>query len=228
MDAIPPPAHTVRLEYFGPHTSIPFAARTGVWREGRLLSLFDGSPLPDGCVHCGGGPADTVRLRLPHLPQHMRRFASFAFVLLGFARRADVDVGLCAGCRARVGELFRIGVYLLIAGLALTVHAIWQTSEDAVAGACAAFIAAGCLWRRAQPLAVASMDRGVLRLTGAGAGYLSPLPIGGPPGIGVTPAELADRLAHVAEPVPRSRRTRRRRHRGRGRRGRGGRMSRAA
>ena len=140
MDATPP-AHPAPLEYFGPTVYIPPARRFGSWREGRVLAMFEGSAIPDGCIRCGGQSAACVGVRLPFLPEHMRSAASFLFIFLGFAHRVRVEVGLCARCQTRTGESTRIGAYLVFLAVALAGMAVWERSEDLVAGASAAGIA---------------------------------------------------------------------------------------
>src|SRR4051812_33649029 len=103
MDAATPVQPVQPLEYFG-STTIPTAVRAGTWREGAVLSTFEDSALPGGGVRCGRSAAPRVDVRLACLPLHMRPVASFAFVLLGFARRVRIKVGLCARCRARAAE----------------------------------------------------------------------------------------------------------------------------
>jgi hypothetical protein len=60
------------------------------------------------------------------------------------------------------------------------------------------------------------MGLGVVYVSGAAPGFLAALPIGGPPGVGVTSEDLADRLTHVREGRRRRRRRSRRRRRDRG------------
>ena len=218
MDATPT-ADCLSLDYCGPHVPIPTAGRLGSWREGAVLALFHGSVFPPGCVRCGRPTATETRVRLTYLPRNMRWVGGFAFVVLGFARRVQFEMGLCPPCAARARESWRLGAYVLALGTVLAAHAAWRQSADDLVGATAAFIATAWLWKRARPVAVDSTDRHVIRLTGAAPEYLAPLPIGGPPGVGLNPDDLADRLAHVGEPVLGSAsRGRRRRRRGRKRR----------
>ncbi|HEY7119396.1 MAG TPA: hypothetical protein VH475_22585 [Tepidisphaeraceae bacterium] len=214
MDALPAAVcRAVRpLEYAGPF-SPPIARRVGIWRDGPLLVMFAGSPLPPRCITCGDDHARRLRLRLSWLAAHMRWLGSFAFIVLGFARAVELEVGLCDCCRARRERACRTAVLLLALGIILLILALWDGSEGLGVAASFALVGAGILVRRSRPLTVRRIDRNVVQLAGAGAAFLSGLPIGGPPGIGVTSDDLADRLCHVRDRESGRRRRKRRRRR---------------
>ena len=204
---------TCPLDYAGPFAP-PVAARLGVWRDGRTLLLFDGSALPSRCIKCGDpGHTHPLVLRLVWLPPAMRWLGGFVFILLGFARRTRMEVSLCDRCHRRRQFCLRWGAILLLAGVVLFVHAAFNPTHDNVAASAIFFLASALFLRRARPVTVRGLSYGVVQVGGAAPAYLSALPIGGPPGVGVTPDDLADRLAHVRDRRRRKRGRKRSRHR---------------
>jgi hypothetical protein len=194
------------------------ASRLGVWRLGKMLVLFNGSALPARCIGCGA--AEETRplvLRLCWLPMWMRLLGEFVFIVLGFARWARMEVSLCAACHKRRIAALRWAGICLAAGAVLLCFAVHRLAKDPAALSALLFLTAAFFLRRARPVTVRRIVHGVVYVRGAAPGYLAELPIGGPPGIGMNPDVLADRLEHVRN--ERRRKRKRGRKRGRHRRG---------
>jgi len=141
----------------------------------------------------------------------LRWLAPFLFEMLCFAQTVRMEVGLCARCRARRIAQCRVAAFLLLSGTVALIAAKCLASLDLLGAACAFLLAAGILFTKSIPLKIRRISDGVVYASGAGDAYLAGLSIGGPPGIGVTSADLATRLAHVRD--RRRRKKRRNRHR---------------
>jgi hypothetical protein len=143
----------------------------------------------------------------------MRWLAPFLFEMLCFAQTVRMEVGLCDRCRMRRIAQCRIAAVLLLSGTIALIAAKYLASIDLLGAAGAFLLAAGILFTKSIPLKIRRISDGVVYAGGAGAAYLAGLSIGGPPGIGVTSADLAIRLAQVREGRRRKRQRNRRRHR---------------
>lgn len=109
---------------------IPGAVTPQLWRQGHILLVPAGLPLPDVCVKCAG-PAEGRR-RFVKLTWHEQwiyllilvAVIVYAVVATVLNKKATLEIGYCARCAARRRNHLLIGWLIVLAGAGGIVLAI--------------------------------------------------------------------------------------------------------
>jgi drug/metabolite transporter superfamily protein YnfA len=142
----PPPLHPAPTP-----PPLPGAVTPQLWRQGNILLVPSGLPLPDVCVKCAG-PTD-ARRRVVKLLWHEQwiyllilvAVIVYAVVATILNKKTTLNIGYCARCAARRRNHLLIGWLIVLAGVGAIVLAIALDN-----GAYAAFgglgILVGLIW----------------------------------------------------------------------------------
>ncbi len=153
-----------------------------LWRDGRILVMRRDSVLPDRCIKCNE-PALGYKLRRVlywHRPAWywllLVSVLIYAIVAMIVRKRATVEVGLCPVHRQRRYLAVALGVLALFGGLGGCIAYAQESDAVIYLGIILAVAGVAIAGFGHQVVRAAEIDDNYVRLKGAGADYLSPLP----------------------------------------------------
>ena len=159
---------------------------TGVWREGSVLVMQPGAPLPNRCVKCNepaAPPTDERKLYWHHPGIYaliILNLLIYLIVALVVRKSAIVSPGLCLDHKRRRRNAIIVMWLGLLLGFALFYAAAVTTSDNSTELSLAGvlFLIAGLAWGIVFGRIVAAkrIDAAYVRLKGCGPQFLDSLP----------------------------------------------------
>jgi len=153
-----------------------------LWRDGRILVMRRDSVLPDRCIKCNE-PALGYKLRRVlywHRPAWywliLVSVLIYAIVAMIVRKRAIVEVGLCPAHRQRRYLAVVLGILALCGGLGGCLAYASESEAAVYLGLILAVAGVVIAGFGSQVVTASQIDDNYVRLKGAGADYLSPLP----------------------------------------------------
>lgn len=160
-----------------------------VWREGDLLVVSKGAPFPQCCVKCGAPAQRALRSKFMwhnpwlYLLAFFPGLLIYAIVATVVSQRAEFDVFVCEPHRVRRLKVLAAAWALIAASIVVPIVALSNASPDGNVGGLAcvlgtvgllvALIVASVGARLLTPTFI---DNHVVKLKGAGPGFLSRCP----------------------------------------------------
>ena len=161
----------------------PASAAGLVWRSHRQMILRSETPLPDRCVRCNA-PANGFRLKRKlywHSPYYylliLISLLVYVIVALCVRKKATIQVGLCEAHRKQRGWFIAASWLAVLAGLALIIIGIAESSGWVAVCGVLAFLWGAIFGALKVPVvSAAKMDRDLVWVKGACPGFLAELP----------------------------------------------------